>query len=137
MRSSIAASCRQVDAFAGFEFLAASPSIAMSTIALVIMLAGLLSFLLSLPLMYRKVPMNHSYGFRTEKAFESKDRWYDINAYGGRQVAAWSWLMIATGVVGFFIPFPYFVIYAFASIPLTLVAVFVPITRTNRWSQRR
>jgi hypothetical protein len=108
----------------------------MTVVALVILSSGLLAFLLSLPLVYRKVPMNHWYGFRIEEAFESKQRWYDINAFGGRQMAAWSWLIIATGTVGLFIHHPgYFLIYACATIPVTLVAVFVPTNRTLKWSQ--
>jgi hypothetical protein len=110
----------------------------MTVVAFVILSSGLLAFLVSLPLIYRKVPMNHWYGFRTEEAFESEQRWYDINAFGGRQMAAWSWLIIATGAVGLFIHHPgYFLIYAWASIPVTVVAVFVPINRTVRWSQHR
>jgi hypothetical protein len=110
----------------------------MSVVALVILASGLLAFFLSLPLAYRKVPMNHFYGFRIEEAFESTQRWYDINAFGGRQMAAWSWLMVATGAFGLFIHHPgYFLIYAFASIPVTALAVFVPISRTSKWSQRR
>jgi hypothetical protein len=62
----------------------------MSVVALVILASGLLAFFLSLPLAYRKAPMNHFYGFRIEEAFESTQRWYDINAFGGRQMAAWS-----------------------------------------------
>ena len=110
----------------------------MSAVAFVILSNGLLLFLLSLPLIYRKVPMNHFYGFRIEKAFESEQRWYDINAFGGRQMAAWSWLIVAIGVVGLFIHHPgYFLVYAFASIPVASLAIFVPIIRTWAWSQRR
>ena len=110
----------------------------MSVVALVILSSGLLAFVVSLPLAYRKVPMNHFYGFRIEEAFESKQRWYDINAFGGRQMAAWSWLVIGTGAVGLLIHNPgYFLVYAFASIPVTLLAVFIPINRTSKWSQRR
>lgn len=47
-------------------------------------------FLLSLPLIFRKVPMNHFNGIRLRASFESEERWYDINAYGGRQLAACS-----------------------------------------------
>jgi hypothetical protein len=46
-----------------------------------------LLFGLSLPLVLRKAPMNEFYGIRIPAAFESKQRWYDINAYGGRQFA--------------------------------------------------
>ena len=59
----------------------------MTTIALVTLLSGILIFILSLPLISRKIPMNGGYGIRIPAAFESEQRWYDINAYGGRQLA--------------------------------------------------
>jgi hypothetical protein len=37
--------------------------------------------------------MNGAYGIRIPAAFESEQRWYDINAYGGRKLAGWSWLV--------------------------------------------
>ena len=29
--------------------------------------------------------MNHLYGIRIKKSFESEDSWYKINEYGGKQ----------------------------------------------------
>jgi hypothetical protein len=69
-----------------------------NVLALIVLLVGLFMFLSSLPLVYRKVPMNHFYGIRITEAFESKQRWYDINAYAGRQMAIWSWPIVATGI---------------------------------------
>jgi hypothetical protein len=43
----------------------------MTTVAITILLSGVLIFLLSLPMIYRKVPMNHFYGVRIPAAFES------------------------------------------------------------------
>jgi hypothetical protein len=47
----------------------------MTTVAITILLSGVLIFLLSLPMIYRKVPMNHFYGVRIAAAFESDQRW--------------------------------------------------------------
>jgi SdpI/YfhL protein family len=99
-------------------------------------LFGAILFGLSLPLLLRKVPMNDFYGIRIPAAFESKQRWYDINAYGGRQLAAWSWLPIAAGVAGFFIPVGAAYVYAPASLAFTAVATMVPILLIYRWSRR-
>jgi hypothetical protein len=46
--------------------------------------SGLLFALVALPLMLRRVPTNHAYGFRLADAFRSDAVWYDVNAYGGR-----------------------------------------------------
>jgi uncharacterized membrane protein len=45
---------------------------------------GLLFAIVALPLMLRRVPMNHAYGIRVADAFRSHAVWYDVNAYGGR-----------------------------------------------------
>lgn len=49
---------------------------------------GLAFIVLSIPLILRKVPMNHFYGVRIRKAFASRRNWYAINAYGGRLILA-------------------------------------------------
>lgn len=56
---------------------------------------GLLTVLISVPLVLRKVPMNHWYGVRLPKAFASERNWYAINAYGGRWLIVYGiWLMV-------------------------------------------
>ena len=42
---------------------------------------GLVSSLLSIPLILRKVPMNRAYGFRLKKAFVSENNWYALNRH--------------------------------------------------------
>ena len=99
-------------------------------------LFGVVLFGVSLPLIRRKVPMNDLYGIRIRAAFESEQRWYDINAYGGRQFAAWSWLPIAAGVAGFFIPPGAAAVYAPATTAVTLVTAIVPTVLICKWSRR-
>ncbi|HEV2318524.1 MAG TPA: SdpI family protein, partial [Verrucomicrobiae bacterium] len=104
--------------------------------AIAILSAGLLIFLVSLPLIYRKVPMNQLYGIRIPAAFESEQRWYDINAYGGRQLGGWAWLVIAAGVAGFFLPERDSYIYMPASTAVLLLAIVVPLVRIGQWTRR-
>ena len=106
-------------------------------IALLTLVSGLLMFFLSLPLVYRKVPMNKVYGIRIKASFESDQRWYDINAFGGRQMAAWSWLITAAGEVGLFLPSRYFHPYAWTVTVVTLLAVFIPVSRVLWCSRKR
>ena len=81
--------------------------------------------------------MNGVYGIRIPAAFESEQRWYDINAYGGRQLAIWSWLITVTGVVGFFVPSQHRETYALTSVVLALLAVMVPVFQIYRWSRKK
>ncbi|MFA5164570.1 MAG: SdpI family protein [Candidatus Omnitrophota bacterium] len=65
---------------------------------------GLLFIALGIPLAKRKIPMNYWYGFRLPKAFKSPELWYEINAYGGRQMVIWSVPVLVTAIACFLIP---------------------------------
>jgi hypothetical protein len=108
----------------------------MTAIATATLITGLLIFLISLPLIYRRIPRNGVYGIRIPAAFESDQRWYDINAYGGRLLARWSWVIVAAGVCGFFVPQTDSPVYPLACVAVMLLAVFIPIIQILRWSRK-
>ena len=58
----------------------------------------------SIPLVKCKIKMNHLYGVRIKKSFESEDNWYKINEYGGKQLIIWSIPMILVGIICFVVP---------------------------------
>ena len=60
---------------------------------------GLLTALLSVPLILRKVPMNRAYGIRVRKAFVSPHNWYEINAYGGKLLLVFGLFLLVYGWV--------------------------------------
>lgn len=97
---------------------------------------GLLMLILSLPLVFRKIPMNRMYGIRIPAAFESEERWYAINAYGGRQLAGWSLPLIAAGVTGFFVSPAHFEWYAYGSLMIAVLVFAMPLLLIMRWSRR-
>jgi uncharacterized membrane protein len=105
-------------------------------VGLSVMSAGLVIFFISLPLMYRKIPMNAFYGIRIPAAFKSEQSWYDINAYGGRKLAAWSWLITIAGLGGFFVPFKYLAVYGAVTVVVTLFAIAMPMILTFKWIRR-
>lgn len=108
----------------------------MTTVAITILLHGLLIFLFCLPLICRKVPMNSAYGIRIAAAFKSEQRWYDVNAYGGRRLASGSVFIMVAGVVGFFVPPEHKNIYAFGSVGVALLSVLIPVVQILRWSRK-
>lgn len=67
--------------------------------------SALLIIGVSIPLVMRKIRMNHWYGIRIKKSFESEDSWYRINDYGGRQLIIWSIPLLIIGFICFFVPF--------------------------------
>jgi hypothetical protein len=109
----------------------------MTMVAIMTLFSGLLIFVLSLPLIGRKVPMNGAYGIRIPAAFESEQRWYDINAYGGRQLAGGSVFIMAAGIAGLFLSTEHYDAYMFGSLAVTLLAVIIPALNTLRWSRKK
>ena len=97
---------------------------------------GVIIFIMSWPLILRKVPMNHGFGIRIPAAFTSEQRWYDLNAYGGRQLASWSSLLIAAGVAGFFISPDHFDLFAYGSLLVAILAIAMPLLFILRRSRR-
>jgi hypothetical protein len=71
---------------------------------LVNIVTALLLIGISIPLVKHKIKMNHLYGVRITKSFESDDNWYRINAYGGKQLIIWSIPMILAGLICFIVP---------------------------------
>jgi len=100
-----------------------------------ILFVGIVTFCVCLPLIYRKVPMNRFYGIRIPQSFASAERWYDINAYGGRLLARWSCLIAITGVVGFLVPLRFLQAYAIAAAGVILISVFGPLVQIIRWAR--
>jgi len=68
------------------------------------LLGGFLLVGLAIPLVKRRIPRNKWYGVRIQKALQSEELWYQINAYGGRQMIIWSVPIILTGIVCLFVP---------------------------------
>lgn len=73
-------------------------------ILLVCSVAGLVTILLSLPLLYEKIGPNPFYGFRFRKSFKSREIWYTINKYGARRLM-WSGISLIIAATGlYFVP---------------------------------
>jgi uncharacterized membrane protein len=105
------------------------------TVASSILLVGLVTLLISLPLIYRKVPVNAFYRIRIRASFQSEQRWYDINAQGGKLFAKWSALIIVAGLIGFFVPIDIFLFYVPVAVVAILLAVLMPVIQVLRWAR--
>ena len=53
-------------------------------LALLFLAEGAIMTMVALPLIYRKIPRNHIYGFRVPKTLKSDYIWYAANHYAGR-----------------------------------------------------
>ncbi|MEM0966235.1 MAG: SdpI family protein [Verrucomicrobiota bacterium] len=64
-------------------------------IGIAILISGL-----SIPLILRKVPMNHFYGVRFPQSFKSEEAWFEINEYGGKALLVSALPIFLSGVYG-------------------------------------
>lgn len=90
-----------------------------------LLMTALLMIFLNLPLMRGRVGPNHVYGMRIRKAFESKEHWYRINAYGGKLMILWALPLLLIAIVCFFVDFQRWpalaVVFGCSPIPLVLI----------------
>ena len=98
-------------------------------------LYGLFQFLTGFPLLRRKIGRNDFYGVRIKATLESDQRWYDVNAYAGRQIVLWSMIPAANGLAGFLVPHEASNAYLVESLILAPVAMVVPTVLALRWSR--
>ncbi|MBE7494202.1 MAG: protein kinase [Verrucomicrobiaceae bacterium] len=97
---------------------------------------GLLLFVLSLPLWLRLVPMNSFYGVRLPSTFASDKRWYDVNAYFGKQSFIWSLALMIAGMAGFYQLPRHQDSYCWAAITFSLVAIAACVISTLWWMRK-
>jgi hypothetical protein len=98
-----------------------------------LLLAGFVLFGVSWPLVRRKIPRNHFYGIRIREAFASADRWYEVNAIGGRYLARAACAIFATGLLGLVVPSGAFVSYIIVAAGVVLASLLISIILTLRW----
>ena len=72
--------------------------------ALVIFLAGLVGIFSAIPLIQGRVKMNPWYGIRIPEAFTSEKNWLEINAYGGRQLLSFGFVIVVVALAELFVP---------------------------------
>jgi tRNA A-37 threonylcarbamoyl transferase component Bud32 len=104
-----------------------------NVIATGIEIIGFLLLALSLPLWLRLVPANPIYGVRLPSTTASEKRWYDVNAYFGKQLFIWSLAVVGAGIAGFYQLPRHQDAYPWAALTLTLVSVAASVISTLWW----
>lgn len=95
----------------------------MNPAAITHFLAGVVMIAVSLPLIKRKIKMNYWYGIRIPAAFESEERWLEINEYGGRLFLRCGVFITATAVPEFFFSKAYWAASALAASAIIVLAL--------------
>jgi hypothetical protein len=108
----------------------------MTGIATKFVIVGALLLLLNLPLMFRMVPMNKFYGFRTRAAFQSEQNWYEINARGGKMLTVSSIIVLLVGIAGFFVPEKFTLFYIGGAVIVAVSAIVISLLCFTAWQRR-
>lgn len=106
------------------------------TIGLSWLLAGILTILLSLPLISRKIPRNSFYGMRFHPSYQSEEAWFKINEFGGEGMRFWSLFIFAAGTLTLFLPLQAHPARALFIGLLPLLFILIPILLTWRFARR-
>ena len=107
----------------------------MIALLIVFIASGLLMSSLALPLMWRKVPPNHWYGFRVRRTLEDEAVWYAANEFSARRLL---WVGIATvaAAIGLFFVTSRVDLYATAVAVVVLGGLAVCMTQSFRYLGR-
>jgi len=105
----------------------------MELLLLVYVASGLLLIGLALPLVYRKIPPNHLYGFRIKRTLENRDVWFAANAFAGRQLVWTGLATVTAAVVLYLLPINRVDAYAIAVTAIMLVSLTVALIQSFRF----
>ena len=95
--------------------------------------AGLLLIGVALPLVYRKIPPNHWYGFRVKRTFADREVWFAANAFAGRRLAWTGLATVVAAIVFYVIPIDKVDTYAVAMAAVMLFGVTVTVVQSFRY----
>lgn len=117
-------------------FAALQHDLAGAVLPVVLVNAGGFSLVLNLFLWLRLVPVNRIYGVQSPATLSCPRRWYEVNAFFGKQACGWSLVICAAGIAGFYQLPRHQDAYVWAAIALALVGVAASVVSTLVWIRR-
>ena len=107
----------------------------MIALLIVYIASGLLMSGLALPLMWRKIPPNHLYGFRVRRTLEDETVWYAANEFSAERLL-WGGIATEAAAIGFFFVTPRVDLYASAVAAFVLGGLAVCLIQSFRFLRR-
>jgi len=104
----------------------------MNPVAIIHMLGAVFAITVALPLIKGKVKMNPWYGVRIPAAFESDERWLEINRYGGRLLFNWGLANAVTALVGAFLGRSAWVVYDLTALVIIMGGLALVLVQIHR-----
>lgn len=101
------------------------------------LVVAIIATMLAIPLIQRRVKMNHWYGFRMPPAFESEAAWFDINHYGGRLLLAWAAIIAVTATVGLTLEKQHLLAYCWTSAGIIMGGLAVMAYMASSYAKKR
>ncbi len=109
----------------------------MTTLLILYLASGVLLVLLSLPLLWGKIPPNGLYGFRVRATLENPDIWYPANQYAAKRLLWSGAVFAAAAVVLYCIPGISVDVYSLACLFLFAVPFTIGLIQSVRYVRAR
>lgn len=104
------------------------------TLLLILYVAlGLLLIGLASPLVCRKIPPNHLYGFRVRRTLENREVWFAANAFAGVRLAWAGLATIAAAVLFYLLPISRLATYVIAVTAIMMLSLTVAVVQSFRY----
>lgn len=104
----------------------------MSTLLIVFIGSGLLLILISLPLLWGKIPPNPLYGFRVRATLENPAIWYPANRYAAKCLIWTGAVIVAAALILYVVPGLSMDAYALGCSAVILVALATALIKSFR-----
>lgn len=96
---------------------------------------GILFILISLPMLYGRIPPNPIYGFRVPKTLKNPEVWYPVNAHFARRMV-WIGIIIFISAIGLaLIPGINIDIYSSLMLVVMMISLAIGIYQSYRYLQ--
>jgi hypothetical protein len=105
-------------------------------VVIVHLLAAVAAVAAAVPLIQGKVKMNPWYGVRIPAAFESDERWFEINRHGGRLLFAWGVAIAVTALVGAFLKRRAWVTYDWTALVIIMGGLALVVAQIYRHARK-
>src|ERR1017187_8333082 len=109
----------------------------MNPVITIHLVAAIIIIAVSVPLIQRRVKMNHWYGVRIPAAFASDEAWFDINHYGGRLLLFWGLAIAATAMVGALLEKKDWMTYNWTALVIILGGLAFVVAKTFEYARKR
>lgn len=105
----------------------------MHTLMIMFIASGFFLAIISIPMIFGKIPPNGLYGFRVKKTMENPEIWYAVNTYSGKRIFFASLVLVLAAVGLSFIPNLSLDMYSYAVLGVWVVVFGIAMAASIRY----